>query len=100
MTSLTKLIELEQTKIKYEFELEIQQLKEQLDYGQIGDLAWLKERTSIKSLEKLKESILYPFRSELEGKIVFYADGKGIPWRFNKHLMNKWLVENFERIEF
>ena len=97
--SIVELIEKEKQVIHLEYEMKLKNLEEQMDYGAYGKIDWLRERTGL-SVNSLKDKILYPFRKELEGKIVSYADKPGVPWRFNKFLMNKWLVDNFERIKF
>lgn len=97
--SIAELIEKEKQVIHLEYEIKLKELKAQMDFGSYGKMDWIRERTGL-SANTLKEKILYPFRKELEGRIVSYADKPGVPWRFNKYLMNEWLVENFDRIEF
>ncbi|MCZ0717859.1 DUF771 domain-containing protein [Aerococcus kribbianus] len=83
--------------INRQHEQELEKLKSNLDYGSYGDLKWFSDRVSM-SPNKAKESILYPFRKDLEGKMVKYPESKGVRWMFNKYFVNKWLAENFERV--
>lgn len=75
---------------------EILQLKAESDAGSIGDMKWFCDRIGM-SANPAKERILYPFRKELEGKLVKYPESSGSKWQFNKFLVNKWVTENFER---
>ncbi|SJZ51860.1 Prophage pi2 protein 07 [Globicatella sulfidifaciens DSM 15739] len=100
MLSIEELIELKEKAIRMECELQTQRLKDEMEFGSVGDMNWLKERLGIKSSEVLRERLLYPFRKELEGKIVYYSDKNGVPWGVNKSPFNKWLVDFFERIEW
>lgn len=94
---LDQVINQEIEKIVIQYQSEIKELKDEMDYGSYGDLKWFSERVSM-SPNKAKESILYPFRKELEGRMVKYPESKGVRWMFNKHFVNKWLAENFERV--
>ncbi len=98
--SITELYELEKELIKEKYESEIKTLRQESEYGSIGDMDWLKETTSISSPGLVKELILYPFRDELERKVVYYPSGKGKPWRVNKWRFKEWLNNNFERIDW
>lgn len=98
--SIAELIEMEKEVIQKEYELKIKCLEDQIEFGSVGDTQWLKDRLSIQSLTVIKERLLYPFRKELEGRIIYYSDKKGVPFRINKALFNDWLVNNFERIDW
>ncbi|MGY0837290.1 DUF771 domain-containing protein, partial [Aerococcus urinaeequi] len=79
-----------------EKEKKIRELEIASDKGSIGDMKWFCERTGM-SANPAKERILYPFRKELEGKLVKYPESSGSKWQFNKFLVNQWITENFER---
>lgn len=98
--SVSELIEMEKEVLRQEYELKLKELEDQLEYGAVGDMKWLKERLNIKSIQVIKERVLYPFREELEGDVVYYADRPGNPFRINKALFNKWMVENFSRVDW
>lgn len=83
-----------------QLQAQLHKYQEESDLGSIGTMKWLKERTSIKSEDIIKDKILYPFRKELEGRIVHYSEGRGNPWRVNKLRFNQWMDENFERIDW
>lgn len=95
--TISELLEKEKESLVLEYELKIKRIRDELDDG-VGDMKWLKVKIGIQSADVIKEIILYPFRRELEGRIAYYPEGKGKPWRFNKQPMIRWLEENFERI--
>lgn len=90
------LIESDKQKLLLEKQKEIQILQDELDYGAIGNMEWFCERVNLSNVEA-KRRILYPYRSELEGRLVKYPESQGMKWQFNKSLVNEWIVENFER---
>lgn len=98
--SIADLLEMEKEVIRKEYELKIQELEQQMEDGSIGGIDWLKERLNIKTLETLKNKLLYPFRDELEPNIIYYPSQKRVPWRVNKTKFNKWLTDNFGRIDW
>lgn len=81
-----------------ELEARIDQLLKERSKGDWTDLKWLKEKTGYKSLETLKERLLYPFRTELEGSYISYPAARGEPWKINAYKMEDWLVDNFSRV--
>jgi phage pi2 protein 07 len=93
---IIQLIETDKQKLLLEKQAEIAELKEQLEYGSIGNMRWFCERVDMSQVNA-KERILYPFRKELEGKAIKYPETQGQKWQFNKAVVNKWIVENFER---
>lgn len=97
---IAELIEMEKEALRKEYELKLKELEDQVEHGAIGDMKWLKERLDIKSTEVIKDRLLYPFRDELEGDIVYYADRPGNPFRINKSKFNEWMVENFSRVDW
>lgn len=98
--SIAEILELEKQVIKQEYETKLKKLEEESQLGEVGDMEWLKEVTSINAPSTIRGQILYPFRKELEGRIVYYPDVKGKPWRVNKLAFKQWLDKNFERIEW
>lgn len=82
-----------------EKEIEIEKLTKEKDEGRWGGIGWLSQRTTW-STPTLKDRILYPHRKELEYKIVRYPKAKGQPWLINCAEMNKWLAENFGKVEW
>ena len=89
-------IEIPETHILVKVE-DYQRLLHEVSLGQAKDIEWLKVKTGIKSSDKLKERILYPFQKELQD-FVHYPEGKGDSWRFKKNEMERWLDQNFKRI--
>lgn len=81
-----------------ELEARIDQLLKERSKGDWTDLNWLKKKTGYKSLETLKEKLLYPFRLELEGSYISYPAARGEPWKVNAYKMEDWLVDNFSRV--
>ncbi|MEC6747364.1 DUF771 domain-containing protein [Marinilactibacillus sp. XAAS-LB27] len=81
--------------------------KEELDkafeeslLGRYWEMKDLSNRTG-RSPQWLKETILYPFKDELDikrGGFVRYPEGKGSPWKFGAMQMATWLEENLEAI--
>lgn len=98
--SIEKIIELEKQLIVQEYENKIVELERESQLGEIGDSKWACQRLGIKTFDTIRTTILLPFRHELEGKIVFYSDRQGVPWKFNKRRFNEWMDNNFERIEW
>lgn len=97
---LAELLEMEKEVLAKEYEAKIKNLTDELETPVIGDSAWIKEATSVKDMETIKKVILYPFRDELEGRYVYYADGFNGRWRFNTKEMRTWLAKNFSRIDW
>ncbi|RLK63176.1 DUF771 domain-containing protein [Atopobacter sp. AH10] len=97
---LAELFEMEKQVQAKEYEKKLAELEKQLEIGSVGDSKWACEMLGIKTFAKIKELVLYPFRNELEGEIVFFSDTQGIPWRFNKYKFRHWVDENFKRIEW
>lgn len=98
--SVAEILELEKEVIRKEYELKIQELEQQMEDGSIGDIDWLKARLNIKSIDTLKNKLLYPFRDELEPNIIYYPSQKRVPWKVNKAAFNHWMVENFSRVDW
>lgn len=96
MALVEKLMEKEIELAIAERDKKIYQLEMESDRGAIGDLKWFCDRIGM-STNPAKERVLYPFRKELEGKLVKYPESSGSKWQFNKYLINKWITENFER---
>ncbi|SEP93166.1 protein of unknown function [Ignavigranum ruoffiae] len=97
--SIAELLELEKESLIKAYEQKIAKIEQSKDDG-VGDMKWLREKIGISSTDTIKEILLIPFKDELQGKLVFYSDVQGKPWRFNKQPLIKWLEENFERIDW
>ncbi|HFI0682620.1 TPA: DUF771 domain-containing protein [Streptococcus suis] len=95
---IAEIIELEKQVIQQEHELKLTQLREELELVGTGDMNWLKGFLGIKTVDTIKENVLYTFRDELEGDIVDYPPTKGSPWYINKPKFAEWHKENFGRI--
>lgn len=95
---IAEIIELEKQIIQQEYELKLTQLREELELVGTGDMKWLKNFLGIKTVDTIRENILYTFREELEGDIVDYPLTKGSPWYINKAKFAEWYKENFGRV--
>ena len=98
--SIAELLEMEKEVIRKEFEQKILVLEQESDYGSVGDIEWLKERVNVKSIDTLKNKLLYPFKKELEPNIIYYPTQKRVPWKVNKAAFNHWMFQNFSRIDW
>ena len=96
--TVIELIEKEKEIMRKEYELQIQQLEDKILFGSIGDSQWLEEKLNT-SFKKIKEIILYPFKKELQGHIIYYPEHGG-HWKVNKARFNEWIVKNFYRINW
>lgn len=74
------------------------EIEDSLKHQGIGDIEWACEVTS-RSKNKLIDTILIPFKTELEGDIVHYPTKRGVPYEFNKPKFIEFIHENFSRIE-
>ncbi|MFK8243884.1 MULTISPECIES: DUF771 domain-containing protein [unclassified Facklamia] len=97
--TIAELIEYEKQVLQQQHEAEIARIRAEADKGAIGDAKWLEKRVGLK-MKYIKPRILYPFREELEGEIIFYSDKQGVPWRINKFKFNEWMNANFSRIDW
>ena len=98
---IAQLLELEKEAEALKYKMVIAELEEKIrSQPAIGNSDWACNAAGCSSIRILKERILYPFRSELEGEIVYYSDKQGVPWKFNKNKFITWLDDNFGRIEW
>ena len=77
--------------------VELEELKQKAESEWASGIGWLSDQTGIKSPQKLKENLLYPYRDELE-TFVAYPETQGGNWRFNKTPMKQWLRGNFRKV--
>lgn len=95
---IAEIIELEKEKLIKQHQLELLKLREELELVGTGDMKWLKQFLKIKTVERIKENVLYLYRDELEGDIIIYPSTKGSPWYVNKSKFAEWHKENFGKI--
>ena len=96
---IATLLEKEKEVMMKQFEVKLQELQDQIDYGSIGNTKWLEDRCGM-TFVLVRDRILYPFRKELEGRIVSYPERQGAQWKVNKWVFNQWIVENFHRVSW
>lgn len=89
------IVDSEGTRYKLENEDRLKHLKKCEELGQTGDMKWFLEQTKV-SYNTAKDTILYPFRQELE-QFVSYPGENGKNWRFKKSEMKMWLEQNWYR---
>lgn len=97
--TVVELFEKEKELLRAQFDAEIAAIKREAEKGAIGNANWLEERIGM-SFSLIRERILYPYRKELEGEIVYYPETQGKPWRINKYAFNNWLSTNFSKIQW
>lgn len=95
--TVADLIKKEKELLIKQHEAELEEIERESEKGSWGNSEWLCGRLDGKTFRWIQEFILYPFRDELEGEIVFYGS-RGKPYIFNKYRMNIWLDENFGRV--